>query len=138
MILVPAAAGVFESFPFLRGFEGCLWLESSVFRAGFPCFLHSGYSSGGNICGGINIPVHCAMFGTDGDFVYGVGDFNAAKVAYLRGVSRVHGNYPATVLGNVVGEPLNKLTPIPSAVLHRISNPAKVFNSNHSIVVKVR
>ena len=67
----------------------------------------------------------------------GVGDFSAASMADLGRISRVHCNDPAAVLRHIVGEPLGERATIPSAVSHSVSNPAQVFDRDHSIVVNM-
>ena len=77
------------------------------------------------------------MFRADGNFMYGVGDFSAASMADLGRVSRAHGYDPAAILRHVVGEPLGERATVPPAILHRIANPAQVFDRDHSIVVNM-
>ena len=66
-----------------------------------------------------------------------VGNLGAAFIAQLRGVSRVHGYDPAAVLSNIVGEPLNQLSSVPPAVLHRVRNPAQIFHGHNRVAPQV-
>ena len=67
-----------------------------------------------------------------------MGNFFTTNMTDLRSVSRIHGYDPAAVLGNVMSQPFNELSPVPAPVLHRIFNPAQVFDSNDRIIEKVR
>ena len=78
------------------------------------------------------------MLRADGNLVGRVRNPLVADVTQLGRVSRVYGNDPATILGDVMGESVDECTPVPPAVLHRIANPAEVFHGDDCIAVEVR
>lgn len=67
----------------------------------------------------------------------GVRNLSSAFIAQLRGVRGVDRYDPAAVLRHIVGEPLDERPSIPPAILHRVTNPAQIFNRDDSVTPHV-